>query len=55
MTAHKQVPHLERFLGGIEKRGWEQRTASYSGAWKEMMDEARPRILEKIEQYDATH
>ncbi len=44
-----------RFFGGIENRSFEQRTASYAGLWKEMMDEERPRIIQKVKDYDATH
>ena len=35
-----------RFLGSLQKRNFEQRTMSYESV-KEMMDEARPHILEK--------
>ena len=35
-----------RFLGGLDKRTFEQRTMSYERV-REMMEEARPRILEK--------
>jgi thymidylate synthase len=46
-----------RFLGGIESRPWERRTARYTGdgGWKEMLDESRPDILRKVKDYDATH
>ncbi|MHC4714873.1 MAG: thymidylate synthase, partial [Planctomycetota bacterium] len=43
----------ERFLGGIKNRTFEERTASYADVWKEMMDEERPRIIEKVRDYDA--
>ena len=45
----------QRFLGGIKSRSFEERTASYADFWKEMMEEARPRIIEKVREYDATH
>ncbi len=45
----------QRFLGGIESRSWERRTASYDGGWDEMMEESRPAILEKVKNYDAEH
>jgi thymidylate synthase len=45
----------KRFLGGIETRSWEDRTASYDGGWKEMMDESRPEIITKVKEYDAGH
>ena len=35
-----------RFLGMLEKRSFEQRTLRYADV-KEMMEEARPSILEK--------
>ena len=44
-----------RFLGGIEARSFEDRTAAYEGGWKEMMDESRPEILKKVKEYDAGH
>ena len=44
-----------RFLGGIENRSWEARTASYTDLWREMMEESRPEILKKIAEYDAEH
>lgn len=44
-----------RFLGGIKSRTFEERTASYTDFWKEMMEESRPSILEKVKNYDATH
>ena len=57
------IPHLRRqarrvqdgFLGGIEPRSFEDRTAAYEGGWKEMMDESRPEILKKVKEYDAGH
>ncbi len=45
----------QRFLGGIESRAWESRTARYKGFWDEMMTEARPLILQKVKEYDANH
>jgi thymidylate synthase len=42
-------PELQaRFLGAMEKRTFEQRTMRYADL-REMMEEARPRILEKAE------
>ncbi len=45
----------QRFLGGIKSRSFEDRTAAYEGGWKDMMDESRPEIIEKVRDYDATH
>ncbi len=36
-----------RFLGAVEKRTFDQRTMRYEGGLRELMDEARPAILEK--------
>ncbi len=38
-----------RFLGALQKRGFEQRTIRYESV-KEMMEDARPQILEKAKQ-----
>ena len=36
-----------RFLGAVEKRTFDQRTMRYEGGIGELMEEARPAILEK--------
>lgn len=43
----------ERFLGGIERRSFEERTFRYADV-KEIMDEARPMIMTKVKRMSET-
>ena len=39
----------DRFVKNLQTRSFEERTARYED-WKEIMAEARPRILKKVEE-----
>lgn len=42
----------DRFLNNLESRSFEDRTANYIEDWKEMMDESRQDILDKVKDFD---